>query len=61
MGCGAYAPSLQACMLVTYLVATRFRPQTPVSRWPGSPYSPWGPSPWGTPYSPGFGFGISPW
>lgn len=63
MGCGGYAPSLQACLLVTHLVATRFRPATPMNRWPNNPSNPWGPSsPWSTtPYSPGFGFGISPW
>lgn len=63
MGCGGYAPSLQACMLVTYLVATRFQPRQPPTSWPMSPYNQWNNpySPWGTPFSPGFGFGISPW
>lgn len=64
MGCGGYAPSLQACMLVTYLVATRFPPAPQVNRYPyNSPWNSWGTpySPWGTPYSPGLGFGISPW
>ncbi len=61
MGCGAYPSSLQACMLVTYLVATRFPPAPPVNRYPTSPWNNSPASPWGTPYSPGFGFGISPW
>lgn len=63
MGCGAYAPSLQACMLVTYLVATRFPPPTPATTYPYSPYNQWGSpySTWGTPYSPGIGFGLWPW
>jgi hypothetical protein len=63
VGCGGYAASLQACMLVTYLVATRFPPPQPPSTFPNSPYnSPYGSpySPWGT-MTPGIGFGASPW
>lgn len=63
VGCGGYPTTLQACMLVTYLVATRFPPPPPSgyygnpynNPWNNTPYSPWGPT------SPGFGFGISPW
>jgi hypothetical protein len=49
-GCGMYAPSLQACMLVTYLVATRYQPYRPFNRYQTTPY--------GTPLTPGFGLGI---
>jgi hypothetical protein len=49
-GCGLYAQSLQTCMLVTYLVSTRFRPLEPINRYRTSPF--------GTPLSPGLGVGI---
>lgn len=53
-GCGMFVPSLQACMLVTYLAATKYQPTRP-SLYPYSPY--------GSPYgygsmAPGMGFGI---
>lgn len=49
-GCGFYAVSLQACMLVTLLVTTKFQPYRPINRYPTTPY--------GTPAMPGFGLGI---
>lgn len=49
-GCGAFAPALQACMLVTYMVATRFQPSGPFDRTRTTPY--------GTPVMSGFGLGI---
>lgn len=57
-GCGYYAVTLQACMLVTLLVVTKFQPVRPLNRYPQTPYS----SPFGTPYggsmAPGIGVGI---
>lgn len=58
-GCDVYAVTLQACMLVTYLVATHYQPSRPFNRYPTTPYStPYG-SPYGSPYmGPGVGFGL---
>ncbi|MBK8255780.1 MAG: hypothetical protein IPK82_24320 [Polyangiaceae bacterium] len=59
-GCGVYAPSLQACMLVTHLISTRFPPRAPNTGVP--PYVNRGLSgPWIGPTTPGLGFGLSPW
>lgn len=49
-GCGFYAMSLQACMLVTLLVSTKFQPYRPINRYPTTPY--------GTPVMPGYGVGL---
>ena len=58
-GCSTYAVTLQACMLVTYLVATYYQPSRPMYRYPTTPYG----SPYSTPYGypaggSGFGFGL---
>ena len=55
-GCGPYAPSLHACMLVTHLVSARFPVQGPINRSPMTPYGPFAPS---VPaLSPGTGTGL---
>lgn len=46
-GCGFYAVTLQACMLVTLLVTTKFQPYRPINRYPTTPY--------GSPAMPGYG------
>jgi hypothetical protein len=62
VGCGGHPSSLQACMLVTYLVATRFPPpQQPSTNPYNNPYNNTPYSPWGNQLSPGLGFGVSPW
>jgi hypothetical protein len=53
-GCGFYAPSLQACMLVTLLVATKYQPYRPINRYPMTPYG----TPYGTSVMPGYGLGL---
>lgn len=56
VGCGMFAPALQACMLVAYLTATRFQPYQPVNRYYNSPYG-YG-NYGGYPMMPGFGLGF---
>jgi hypothetical protein len=53
-GCGTFAPALQACMLVTYMVITRYQPAGPFNRTGTTPYG----TPFGTPIMSGFGLGI---
>ena len=52
-GCGTYAMTLQACMLVTLLVATKYQPSRPINTYPtryGTPY--------GSSVMPGYGLGM---
>lgn len=53
-GCGYYAVTLQACMLVTLLVATKYQPYRPINRYPGTPYG----TPYGSGVMPGYGLGV---
>lgn len=50
-GCGMYAPSLQACMLVTLLVTIKYQPYRPINRYQSTPYG------YGN-GMPGYGLGI---
>lgn len=53
-GCGTYVMTLQACMLVTLLVATKYQPTRPINRYPNTPYG----TPYGSSVMPGYGLGL---